>query len=69
MAFLPTSLHFLIIQIIHESDIQFQTVFRLIFFYTFSILKKKCNVCACDEYIFLNDYKKIMLPYVKIQRK
>lgn len=43
----------------------FQTYFFLHIFY----IKKKCNVCACDEYIFLNDYKKIMLPYVKIQRK
>lgn len=51
MAFLPTSLHFLIIQSIHESDIQIQTVFRLIFFYTLSYIKTKCNVCAYDEYI------------------
>lgn len=51
MAFLPTSLHFLIIQSIHESDIQIQTVFRLIFFYSLSYIKTKCNVCAYDEYI------------------
>lgn len=50
-AFLPTSLHFLIIQSIHESDIQIQTVFRLIFFYSLSYIKTKCNVCAYDEYI------------------
>lgn len=49
--FLPTSLHFLIIQSIHESDIQIQTVFRLIFFYSLSYIKTKCNVCAYDEYI------------------
>lgn len=51
MAFLPTSLHFLIIQSIHELDIQIQTVFRLIFFYSLSYIKTKCNVCAYDEYI------------------
>lgn len=70
MAFLPTSLHFLIIQSIHESDIQIQTVFRLIFFYTFSYIKKKNVMCVHMMNIFFKMIiSKKKFPYVKIQRK
>lgn len=68
--FLPTSLHFLIIQSIHESDIQIQTVFRLIFFYTFFILIKKNVMCVHVMNIFFKMIiSKKYFPYVKIQRK